>query len=140
MPTCKKCREQYARGAKGRKEPLQLECGHSFCRSCLLSQEAAGPMRCHICKRKHTWPRVKEIPVNEDMLSAVSLAPSSVGVGKVVLLNIQLSVMLVRQLISHSIWLYIFGIFSLLRYLLTQLYYPLTLFADIVGSKESGTI
>ncbi|KAK3875802.1 hypothetical protein Pcinc_019336 [Petrolisthes cinctipes] len=84
MPTCKRCREQYTGVAGGGKEPLQLECGHTFCRSCLESQEVAGPVRCHICKRKHTWPPVKDLEVNKDMLSAVSQAsspPSAPGGG-----------------------------------------------------------
>ncbi|KAK4316319.1 hypothetical protein Pmani_012503 [Petrolisthes manimaculis] len=77
MPTCKRCREQYTGVVEGgKKEPLQLECGHTFCRGCLVSQESAGPVRCHICKRKHTWPLVKDLKVNKDMLSAVPQASS----------------------------------------------------------------
>ncbi|KAK7068639.1 hypothetical protein SK128_020807 [Halocaridina rubra] len=57
--TCDICSDVYL---EGKKEPVTLpECGHTFCRQCLLNIEKAGSLSCPYCRTKHHGSSVTQL-------------------------------------------------------------------------------
>lgn len=82
MFSCRVCGGVYSQS----RQPVSLQCGHSYCRLCLLiHQERSRGLRCCICNCKHLGLPIEDLPVNYDLLQAcchtdVSPPASSPGV------------------------------------------------------------
>ncbi|XP_042893012.1 uncharacterized protein LOC122267095 [Penaeus japonicus] len=59
--TCGVCSEVYS---EGERDPVLLpNCGHTFCRPCLLSLEKNGCLECPFCRRLNDGVPVLQLPV-----------------------------------------------------------------------------
>lgn len=77
VPKCKVCSDEYS---PGNKEPVSLQCGHSFCRACLMKiRETAGALKCPTCRKIHDHPAVENLTVNYDLMTASVTATRSVS-------------------------------------------------------------
>lgn len=78
--TCGVCSEVYSPVA-GREPVMLPECGHTFCRECLLNLQTTAVV-CPNCRQRHYSPAVEDLAVNFAQLGiAVALSNIQVGVG-----------------------------------------------------------
>nr|XP_045598248.1 uncharacterized protein LOC123758107 [Procambarus clarkii] len=70
---CSVCSEEFRGGIR---EPVVLpQCGHTFCRPCLLSLQAMHPsLRCPACRRRHKGASVAHLPTNFTVLNLATAA------------------------------------------------------------------
>lgn len=68
--TCSVCSEVYSE--EDGREPVMLpECGHTFCRECLISLQCTS-VTCPSCRKHYTGLHVETLPVNFAQLGIAS--------------------------------------------------------------------
>ena len=67
IPNCQRCNEFFNQNEK---IPLNLSCGESYCKECIMNGLRGEIFKCNSedCEEKHEVPRVEQLPVTKILL------------------------------------------------------------------------